>query len=251
MSEALIKLENIVTRFGEQVIHDHINLDVQSGEILGVVGGSGMGKSVLLREMLGLRQVEGGRVLYQNTDIARLPPRSLKSLRRNWGVLFQNGALYSSLTVGENIAVPMREHLTLPKYLEQEVVELKVRLVGLPLNVLNKYPSQLSGGMVKRVALARALALDPPVVFLDEPTAGLDPISAAAFDDLILYLQKNLKLTVVMVTHDLDSLFRLCDRIAVLVDKKVICDTLERVTKHPHPWIQDYFHGIRGRTMVK
>lgn len=245
--QVLISLREIVTQFGTQRVHDSLDLDIMRGEILGLVGGSGTGKSVLVRTILGLNKSHSGQIFFNERDITTLSPEELLNIQKRWGVLFQNGALFSSLTVLENIQLPMREHAYISESLSRELAEVKLQLVGLPVDAGAKYPSELSGGMVKRAALARALALDPLVLFLDEPTAGLDPISAAAFDELIQHLQKSLNLTVVIITHDLDSLVRICDRIAVLIDKKIVVDTLDGLLGHDHPWIKDYFHGPRMR----
>jgi len=249
MPEIVIQVQNLLTRFGSQVIHNGVCLDVYRGEILGLVGGSGTGKSVLLNTILGLNSPAGGTI-----NVLGGNPFNLKDYQKliaKWGVLFQTGALFSSMTVGENISVPMREIAKLPQNLIQELTHIKLTMVGLTPDTYKKYPSQLSGGMIKRVALARALALDPELLFLDEPTSGLDPISAAAFDNLLKTLQRNFNLTVVMVTHDLYSLRANCDRIAVLVDKSIIVDTVEKIHRNPHPWIQEYFHGARGKSVFR
>jgi len=243
----VIRVRGLRTQFGAQVIHDGLDLDVYRGEVIGVVGGSGTGKSVLLRAIVGLSRPASGRIEMFGVDTAKLTAAEWGALRSRYGVLFQDGALFSSLTVAENIEVGMREYLDLPQELMDELAALKVAMVGLPPDAGAKYPSELSGGMRKRAGLARALALDPEVLFLDEPTAGLDPIGAAAFDQLIRDLQQSLGLTVFMVTHDLDSLAAICDRIAVLVDKKIKTGTMADHLRDDHPWIHAYFHGPRAR----
>jgi phospholipid/cholesterol/gamma-HCH transport system ATP-binding protein len=243
----VISIRGLVTRFGKQTIHDGLDLDVRRGEVLGVVGGSGTGKSVLLRTIVGLNRPVAGRIQVLGEDTQGLSDADWRRLESRWGVLFQSGALFSSLTVAENVRVPFKEHSHLPAHLISELTALKIAMVGLPPDAGDKYPAQLSGGMKKRAGLARALALDPELLFLDEPTAGLDPIGAGAFDELIRSLQRSLGLTVFLVTHDLDSLAAICDRIAVLVDKKIKVDTMERLLDDPHPWIREYFHGPRGR----
>jgi phospholipid/cholesterol/gamma-HCH transport system ATP-binding protein len=248
--ETVIEVTGLRTQFGTQVVHDGLDFSVRRGEIMGLVGGSGSGKSVLLQTIVGLRRPTAGRVRVLGYDIAEMGPEEMRTLERRWGVLFQSGALFSSLTVAQNIDVPLREHLRLPLPLRREICALKIALAGLPADAAYKYPSQLSGGMRKRAGLARALALDPEILFLDEPTSGLDPIGAAAFDRLIQGLQRSLGLTVVMVTHDLDSLHAVCDRISVLVDKRVKVGTLETLMRDPHPWIQEYFCGPRGRAAL-
>jgi phospholipid/cholesterol/gamma-HCH transport system ATP-binding protein len=245
--DIVIRVRGIVTRFGAQTIHDGIDLDVRRGEVLGVVGGSGSGKSVLLRTVIGLKRPEAGTVEVLGHDIGGLNEAAQRALDRRWGVLFQDGALFSSLTVAQNIEVPLREHYRMPERLMDEIAACKIAMVGLPETAGDKIPAQLSGGMRKRAGLARALALDPEILFLDEPTAGLDPIAAADFDHLIRDLKTSLGLTVFLVTHDLDSLFAICDRVAVLVDKKIRIGTLEQHLADPHPWIRAYFHGPRGR----
>ncbi|MEZ5669803.1 MAG: ATP-binding cassette domain-containing protein [Alphaproteobacteria bacterium] len=246
-----IRIRGLRNQFGSQVIHDGLDLDVRRGEVLGVVGGSGTGKSVLLRTIVGLNRQRAGTVEVLGADMARLDDAGRARMQAQWGVLFQNGALFSSLTVLENVMAPMREHRDWPAALARDLAALKVRMVGLPADACAKFPSELSGGMRKRAGLARALALDPPLLFLDEPTAGLDPIGAAEFDQLLLSLTQSLGLTVFMVTHDLDSLAAICDRIAVLVDKKVIVDTMPNLMQLDHPWIRAYFHGPRARAALR
>lgn len=245
--EAVVSIRDVVNRFGAQVVHDGVSLDVYPGEIFGIVGGSGSGKSVLLRTIIGLRHPDSGTVLVEGREITCMASEELREVKRRYGVAFQHGALFSSLTVAQNLTLPVAEAMDLDDRDHAALVELRLRMVGLAPDTAEKYPAQLSGGMVKRVALARALALDPVLLFLDEPTAGLDPIAAAGFDELVLYLRRTLKLTIVMVTHDLDTLIRTCDRVAVLVDNKAIVDTLPRIREHEHPWIREYFHGPRGR----
>jgi phospholipid/cholesterol/gamma-HCH transport system ATP-binding protein len=246
----VIEVRGLVNQFGAQRIHDNLDLDVHRGEVLGVVGGSGTGKSVLLRTIIGLNRPRAGRITVLGVD-ARKRGRAADELLRHWGVLFQDGALFSSLSVADNIAVPIREHTDLPNEIIREITYLKIALVGLPTDAAPKFPSQLSGGMRKRAGLARALALDPDILFLDEPTAGLDPIGAADFDQLIRDLQQSLGLTVFMVTHDLDSLVSITDRIAVLIDKKCKVGTIRELLQDQHPWIREYFHGPRGRAVLK
>ncbi|HXW09421.1 MAG TPA: ATP-binding cassette domain-containing protein [Steroidobacteraceae bacterium] len=245
--DVVISVRDIVNRFGTQTVHDGVSFDVHAGEVFGIVGGSGSGKSVLLRTLLGLRQPDSGTVELEGRDLTQLSDVELRDVKRRYGVTFQHGALFTSLTVRENVILPIVEALQLEEATLRSLAELRLRMVGLPVDAGDKFPAQLSGGMVKRAALARALALDPVLLFLDEPTAGLDPIAAAAFDDLVLYLRRTLGLTVVMVTHDLDTLARTCDRVAVLVEAKVIVDTLEGIVRNEHPWIREYFHGARGR----
>ncbi|MFN4162006.1 MAG: ABC transporter ATP-binding protein [Stenotrophomonas sp.] len=244
-----IRVRGLTNRFGAQTVHDNLDLDVRRGEILGVVGGSGTGKSVLMRSILGLRVPDAGEIEVLGVDARSDNPDNRLHIERNTGVLFQDGALFSSLTVGENVQVPLKEHhRELPERWHYELALLKVKLAGLPADAINKLPSQLSGGMRKRAGLARALALDPPLLFLDEPTAGLDPIGAAAFDRLIKTLQEALGLTVLLITHDLDTLYAICDRVAVLADQKVIANApLHDIEQLDHPWIQEYFHGPRAR----
>jgi phospholipid/cholesterol/gamma-HCH transport system ATP-binding protein len=246
----VVQVQGLRTRFGTQVVHDGLELAVYQGEVLGVVGGSGAGKSVLLRHILGLLRPEFGKIEVLGHDIWRLSARERYQLQARQGVLFQGGALFSSLTVAENIQAPWRERLRLPEGLVQQLTGLKLDLVGLPHDACHKFPAELSGGMRKRAGLARALALDPEILFLDEPTAGLDPIGAAAFDRLIGGLQRSLGLTVVMVTHDLDSIAAICDRVAALVDKHAVVGTLEELRNLDHPWLRAYFDGPRGRAAL-
>jgi phospholipid/cholesterol/gamma-HCH transport system ATP-binding protein len=247
LTAPIISVRDVVNRFGAQVVHDGVSLDIYPGDVFGIVGGSGSGKSVLLRTMLGLRRPDSGTVSMDGKDITRMSEAELLTVKRHYGVTFQHGALFTSLTVAENVQLPLREHFDLDDATLAALTELRLRMVGLPVVAGEKLPSQLSGGMIKRAGLARALALDPSILFLDEPTSGLDPISAAAFDHLVRFLQKSLRLTVVMITHDLDSILATCNRVAVLVDKKMIVDTLEGIMKNPHPWIKEYFHGPRAR----
>lgn len=245
----VIRVRGLVNRFGRQVVHEGLDLDVHRGEIIGVVGGSGSGKSVLMRSILALHRPNDGQIDVLGVDALSDNPDDRSHIERNTGVLFQDGALFSSLSVGENVEVPIKEHYPgIDPSLRYELSLLKVKLAGLPADALPKLPSQLSGGMRKRAALARALALDPPLLFLDEPTAGLDPIGAAAFDQLLRTLQQALGLTVFLITHDLDTLYSICDRVAVLAERRVlIAAPLAEVEDFDHPWVQEYFHGPRGR----
>ena len=248
---AIIKLRGLVNGFGNKVLHDHIDLDVHRGEILGVVGGSGAGKSVLLRTIIGLNQQLDGTVeVFDQRITGDMDSPAMRYLEMRWGVLFQEGALFSSQTVIENIQVPLREYTEMSQSLMDEIAEVKLAMVGLPCDAGDKYPSELSGGMKKRAGLARALALDPELLFLDEPTAGLDPISANQFDELITQLQDVLGLTVFLVTHDIDTLRAVTDRIAVLVNKKLVIGTIDELRQNKDPWIQDYFSGVRGRAAL-
>jgi phospholipid/cholesterol/gamma-HCH transport system ATP-binding protein len=243
----LLEVQGLVTRFGTQLVHDGLDMQVTQDEVFGIVGGSGSGKSVLLRTILGLQRPQAGVVRIGGSDITQMSAAQLRAVKARYGVSFQQGALYSGLTVLQNVQLPMIEHLELSAAARDELALLKIRLVGLPADAAGKYPAQLSGGMVKRAALARALSLDPSLLFLDEPTSGLDPVSAAAFDELVLYLQQHLRLTIVMITHDLDTIFRTCNRVGVIVDRRMESDTLARIVDHPNPWIQAYFHGERAR----
>jgi phospholipid/cholesterol/gamma-HCH transport system ATP-binding protein len=246
-SENILSVRDITVGFGSKIILQDLDLDVHRGEVLGFVGGSGTGKSVLMRTILGLTPRRAGRISVFGHDLSSASDKTRRMIERRWGVLFQQGALFSSLTVKQNIQVPMREHLKLSQRLMDELATLKLELVGLPQDAADKLPSELSGGMVKRASLARALALDPDLVFLDEPTSGLDPIGAAAFDSLIGNLSSTLDLTVYMVTHDLDSLHSICDRIAVLGQKRVLAiGPMEDMMKNDDPWIKSYFRGARA-----
>jgi phospholipid/cholesterol/gamma-HCH transport system ATP-binding protein len=245
---AVISVRDLVVGFGAATVLDHASIDVFDGEILGFVGGSGAGKSVLMRTIIGLIPKLHGTIEVFGTDLSALGTRARRQIEQRWGVLFQQGALFSSLTALQNVQFPMREYLDLSPRLIDEMALAKLEMVGLNADVRGKYPAELSGGMVKRVALARALALDPDIVFLDEPTSGLDPISAADFDALIRTLQRTLGLSVFMVTHDLDSLHTVCDRIAVLSEGRVIAaGPIETMLASEHPWLKSYFRGQRGR----
>lgn len=246
----VVEVRGMVNRFGAQVVHDGLDMVVEEREVFGIVGGSGSGKSVLLRSILGLQRPKAGEVRVYGRDLTRMSTAELKEVKATYGVTFQQGALFSALTVLQNVQLPMLEHQRLSPRALEELAMLKVRLVGLPDEAAGKLPSQLSGGMIKRAALARALALDAPLLMLDEPTAGLDPISAAAFDELLMDLREQLGLTVVMITHDLDTIFRTCNRVGVIIDRKMTSDTLEGITRNPHPWIQAYFHGERATRFV-
>lgn len=248
MSEPVITVTNVVTRFGPNLIHDHISLTVGQAEIYGLLGGSGAGKSTLMKEMVMLLTPQEGEITILGTALSTISRADAAALRRQWGVLFQGGALYSSLTVAENIGITLKEYTDLSANLIGDIVAMKINMVGLPAQAAELYPAELSGGMVKRVSLARALAMDPQLLFLDEPTSGLDPVGAEAFDHLILKLRDLLGLTVVMVTHDLDSIWTIVDRFAVLGDQKVVAEgTLAEVRKNSHPIVQDFFGGARGK----
>jgi len=248
--EPIIRVQGLVNRFGTETVHDQLDLEVRRGEVIGIVGGSGSGKSVLLRTIVGLNRPIEGKVEVFGRDVLAMSDYQLRGLEKRWGVLFQDGALFSSLTVAQNIEVPLKEHFDIPLRLMDQISAVKVGLVGLPEEAGDKYPAQLSGGMRKRAGLARALALDPEVVFLDEPTAGLDPIAAGAFDELIRDLKASLGLTVFMVTHDIDTLRATTDRIAVLVNGKLTVGTIVSLRSDPDPWIHEYFAGARGRAAL-
>ncbi|HLY07079.1 MAG TPA: ABC transporter ATP-binding protein [Rhizomicrobium sp.] len=248
--EPIIRIRGLVNAFGDTIIHDHLDLDVYRGEVMGVVGGSGAGKSVLLRSIIGLNHPTSGSIKVFGQETAVGDGEGRGSLQLRWGVLFQEGALFSSQTVAQNIQVPMRRWTNLSEEMMDELAAMKLALVGLPADAGAKYPSEISGGMKKRAGLARALALDPELLFLDEPTSGLDPISASQFDDLVRNLQQSLGLTAFLVTHDLDTLRATCDRIAVLVDKKIKLGTIESLSRDPNPWIHEYFCGPRGRAAL-
>ncbi|HME40014.1 MAG TPA: ATP-binding cassette domain-containing protein [Steroidobacteraceae bacterium] len=243
----VVRVSGLVNRFGTQTVHDGLDMEVRPNEIFGIVGGSGTGKSVLLHTILGLRVPDAGTVEMYGKNVQQLAAADRSALVRSYGVTFQNGALISSLTVAQNVQLPLREYYPASERALSELAELNLGLVGLKPDDGAKFPSQLSGGMVKRAALARALSLEPKLLFLDEPTAGLDPISAAAFDELLLYLHSQLRLTVVMITHDLDTLFRTCSRVGVIVGGRMITDTLEGMLGNQEPWIHAYFHGPRAR----
>lgn len=248
--EVVLSAHDITVAFGNNVILDRLSLDIKRGEILGFVGASGAGKSVLLRTILGLTRKQSGTIRIFGVDLEKASDLERLRIDMRLGVLFQHGALFSALTVLENVQVPMREYLDLPKALMDELALLKIELVGLPADAARKFPSELSGGMIKRVALARALALDPDIVFLDEPTSGLDPISAAEFDELVVKLRDTMDLTVYMVTHDLDTLFTACDHVAVLGNKKILVEgTIDDMLKSEEPWVKSYFRGKRARQL--
>lgn len=248
VTQPLIEVRGLVNRFGHHTVHEDLDLDLYAGEILGVVGGSGTGKSVLMRSIIGLRPPNGGTIQVFGQNLQALSSSERSQIEQRFGVLFQTGALYTSLNLQENVALPLIEHVGLSRTDAEHLARMKLALVGLPPQAASNYPSELSGGMIKRASLARALALDPEILFLDEPTAGLDPISAAGFDRLLRTLRDALGFSVFLVTHDLDTLYTTCDRVAVLSRGKVlIADTLARVEENPDRWIQDYFHGPRGR----
>jgi phospholipid/cholesterol/gamma-HCH transport system ATP-binding protein len=247
----VIQVSNVCTRFGDNVVHDGISLTINEGEIYGLMGGSGSGKSSLLKEMVLLLHPQSGRIRVLDKALDSLSQEEAAWLRHQWGVLFQGGALYSSLTVAQNVGIKLREYTRLPEPVVEEIVQMKIRMVGLPAHAANLYPAELSGGMTKRASLARALAMDPRLLFLDEPTSGLDPIGAEDFDQLILKLRDMLGLTVIMVTHDLDSIWTIMDRFAVLGDGKVVAEgCLDEVLRSSHPTVRAFFWGTRGRLRV-
>jgi len=246
----LVEIKNLHNRFGRLVVHDGLDFSVYHGEIVGLVGGTGAGKTVLLKSIIGLRRPNAGSVTVNGRNIMRMKKAEILTTQRLWGVLFQNGALFYSLTVRDNVAMPIKEFIGVSEKQAEELAEIKIELVGLPPDARDKFPAELSGGMVRRAALARALALDPEILFLDEPTSGLDPISASMFDELIKKMAKNLGLTVMIITHDLDTLFSTCDRIAVMVDKKIKVGSLQQHLNDKHPWIHEYFHGPRARAVL-
>tara|TARA_R110002049_G_scaffold249890_11_gene424253 strand:+ start:405 stop:1172 length:768 start_codon:yes stop_codon:yes gene_type:complete len=251
LNSPIITVKNVVTQFGLNRVHDGVSLHVKQGEIYGLLGGSGSGKTTLLKEMIMLLEPKAGEINILGQNILTSSNKDKDCLRRQWGVLFQNGALFSSLTVAENVAISLKEYTDIPASLVRDIVSMKISMVGLPLHVATLYPAELSGGMIKRASLARALAMDPKLLFLDEPTSGLDPVGAAAFDQLILQLRDMLELTIVMVTHDLDSIWTTIDRLAVLGEKKVIVEgTLDDVNRSNHPDIKAFFRGKRGITRM-
>lgn len=248
---SVIEAHGIVNKFGKQVVHDGLNLTLQKGEILGLVGGSGSGKSVLLRTLLGLHKPNAGSVIVGGADVSDMDDAQKKEMAKKWGVLFQDGALFSGFNVFDNICLPLREHTDLADKDIQSLAMFKLHAVGLKPETAKKKPSELSGGMAKRAGIARSLALDPEILFLDEPTAGLDPVAAAAFDDLILQLRRVLELSVLIITHDLDTLVDVCDRIAMIVDKKIVTGTVGEMMKMDHPQVKEYFQGPRMRAVQR
>lgn len=247
-NEPVVEIEHLVTRFGETVVHEDINLTINRGEVFAIAGASGCGKSTLLREIVMLMPFHVGRIRVLGQDIAHISEAEATRLRRRWAMMFQGGALFSGLTVAENVALPLREHTDLSAEEIMELALIKIALAGLPVDAAYKYPRELSGGLNKRAALARAIALDPELLFLDEPSAGLDPLAASGFDELVLSLKESLKLTIIIVTHDLDLLWRVTDRVAILGDKRVVgLGTMPALAESAHPLVREYFHGTRGR----
>jgi phospholipid/cholesterol/gamma-HCH transport system ATP-binding protein len=252
IGQPIVEVQGLVTRFGSHVVHDGLNLTVRKGEVLGVVGGSGAGKSVLLNTIIGLRRPDAGTVSVLGVDINSATNAQRKAVEARWGVLFQSGALFSALSVRENVAAPLREHARLSPRFADEVADLKIALTGLPSDAGDLRPAELSGGMRKRAGLARAIAMDPELLFLDEPTAGLDPIGAEAFDVLVRNLSQTLGLTIFMITHDLDSLYAVCDRVAVIADKTIVAAApISELERSDQPWIKEYFLGPRGRAAAR
>lgn len=251
-ADTVIEVRGLKSQFGSHVVHEDLDLKVRRGEVHGIVGGSGSGKSVLMNTILGLKKPDGGEVLFDGTPMSEMSKEEHEDLERRWGVLFQGSALFSSLSVRENVMTPLREHVSMPDSLMREIADLKLGMSGLSAEAATKMPSELSGGMKKRVGIARALALDPDILFLDEPTAGLDPVSALKFDELISDLKDTLELTVILITHDLDTLHAICDRVSVIAEKRVIVTApLEELVEYDHPWVQDYFGGPRGRAALR
>ena len=248
--EPVIEIEHLVTRFGDTVLHDDISLTIERGEVFAIAGASGCGKSTLLREMVMLMSPHAGRICVLGQDLARLSAAQAARLRRRWAMMFQGGALFSGLSVAENVALPLREHTDLSSQDIIELAHIKIALAGLPADAANKFPRELSGGLKKRAALARAIALDPELLFLDEPSAGLDPLAASGLDELVLSLKESLKLTIIIVTHDLDMLWRVTDRVAILGDQRVVgLGTMSALSESSHPMVREYFHGPRGRAV--
>ena len=248
--EPVIEIEHLVTRFGDTVLHDDISLTIERGEVFAIAGASGCGKSTLLREMVMLMSPHAGRIRVLGQDLARLSAAQAARLRRRWAMMFQGGALFSGLSVAENVALPLREHTDLSSQDIIELAHIKIALAGLPADAANKFPRELSGGLKKRAALARAIALDPELLFLDEPSAGLDPLAASGLDELVLSLKESLKLTIIIVTHDLDMLWRVTDRVAILGDQRVVgLGTMSALSESSHPLVREYFHGPRGRAV--